>query len=248
MKRIMICLALLTVMLPLPGFSAKAKKLEWKFQDITYSGVYLQGKKNMPGIVIYHQWMGLSDHEKGIARDLNQLGYTVLAADVYGVDNRPKDRSEAPSIAGTFYKDRQKFRDNATAALEAFLKESGLNSKDTYVIGYCFGGTTVLELGRSGVPLKGIVSLHGGLANPRPEDDARINAPILILHGAEDQAVSIDDVTALVASLRQVKKDFSLHIFAHAVHGFTHKHDAERYNKEADRQSWLIMLDFFQNH
>lgn len=226
--------------------AAELSTLEWKYKGITFSGLYAEGEKSKPGIIIFHQWLGVSAHEKEIAAELNKLGYTVLAADLYGMGNLPSNRDEAKKTAGTFYADRDKFRNHTSEALKAFMKKSGKSSKDIFAIGYCFGGTAALELARTGSPLAGFVSLHGGLANPVPDNDAKIKGRVLILHGAEDQSVPMSDVTLLIDSLRKNKKDFSVHIFSDAVHGFTHKNDPERYNKKADERSWRIMLDFFK--
>lgn len=219
--------------------------LEWKYKGTTFSGLYAEGEKSKPGIIIFHQWLGISPHETAVAAELNKLGYTVLAADLYGNGNKPANVDEAKKTAGTFYADREKFRVHTTEALKAFMKKSGKSSTNIYAIGYCFGGSAALELGRTGTPLAGIVSLHGGLANPKPDDDAKIKEKVLIFHGAEDQNVPMSDLMLLIDSLRKYKKDFSVHIFSDAVHGFTHRNDPERYNKKADERSWRIMLDFF---
>lgn len=236
-----------TLILPAVNVHAdELSPLEWKSKGTTFTGFYAEGEKSKPGIVIFHQWLGVSSHEKEIASELNKLGYTVLAADLYGKGNIPSNRDDAKKIAGAFYADRGKFRSHVSEALKALSKKSGKSSKDIFAIGYCFGGTAALELARTGIPLAGFVSLHGGLANPLPADDSKIKGKVLILHGAEDQSVPMTDVTLLIESLRKHKKDFSVHIFADAVHGFTHKHDRERYNKKADERSWRIMLDFFK--
>lgn len=230
----------------LATYAATPNPAQWQHEGITYSGEYTPETKGYPGIVIIHQWMGLTDHERKVAAELNRLGYPVLAADLYGEGVRPKNREEAKATAGAFYADRSKFRNRGAAAVKEFSRLSGLAAKDVFVIGYCFGGTAALELARTGLAARGFVSLHGGLANPKPDDDARIRGRVLILHGAEDQSVSFDDVNALIASLREYRKDFSVHVFADAVHGFTHANDPERYNEKADKRSWRIMLDFFR--
>lgn len=224
----------------------EATPLEWKSDNTEFSGIYMEGKKGMPGVVIFHQWMGLSSHEKDIAMELNRLGYSVLAADLYGKGNMPEDRAGAAEIAGSFYKNRDKLRNNGSEAVKAFIDKSQISGDNVFVIGYCFGGSAALELARTGTELAGFVSLHGGLVNPNPADDAKIKGRILVLHGAEDTVVPMSDVTSLIENMRKYNLDFSIHIFSGAVHGFTHKNDSERYNKEADESSWKIMTDFFK--
>jgi len=220
--------------------------LEWKYGNTDFLGLYAEGEKGMPAVVIFHQWMGLSSHERETALELNRLGYTVLAADLYGKGNMPSDRAGAAKIAGSFYQNRGKLRSHAMEAVKAITGKSGIPEGDVYVIGYCFGGTAALELARTGAAYAGFVSLHGGLSNPDPDDDAKIRGRVLTLHGAEDQAVPMTDVTSLIENLRKHRKKFSVHIFSGAVHGFTHRNDPDRYNKRADESSWKIMTDFFK--
>ena len=238
--------AALILLVSSQGDAAKVKVVQWNFGGTGFQGNYYKGLNGKAGIVIFHQWMGLSNHEKDVAERLNKLGYTVLAADVYGKGKIPADRAQAKKTATSFYSSRLKLRNHANAAFQKLVSLSGIKENKIFAIGYCFGGSTVLELGRSGTETAGIVSLHGGLANPNPGDDAKIKGKILILHGAEDKAVSMKDVNASIQNLRKYKKDWSLHIFSDAVHGFTHRHDRKRYNKKADNRSWEIMLNFFR--
>lgn len=226
--------------------AGKLSPVSWESEGVTFQGEYAPGKKGMPGIIIFHQWLGLTDHERDVALRLNQMGYTVLAADVYGKDLRPQDRDQARALTAQFYQDRMKLRNHANANLRKMQVLSGIPAEQLFAIGYCFGGTTVLELGRSGAGIKGLVSLHGGLSTPSPEDNANIRGKVLILHGALDQAVPMSDVQSLEASLQSNRIDWSVHVFSDAVHGFTHRHDPERYNEKADKRSWQIMLGFFQ--
>lgn len=245
-NRIFTILVLVAMSAAACGQGGGPVSLEWNSGDTDFSGIYMKGKTGMPGVVIFHQWMGLSSHEKDIAMELNRLGYSVLAADLYGKGNMPADRAGAAEIAGSFYKNRDKLRNNGAEAVKAFMEKSQISADKVFVIGYCFGGTAALELARTGAPYAGFVSLHGGLANPNPDDDAKIKGRLLVLHGAEDKVVPMSDVTSLIENMRKYNLDFSVHIFSGAVHGFTHKNDSERYNKEADESSWKIMTDFFK--
>lgn len=249
-NRKMFSVAILAIMIAVTGMLSAAAPspsvLEWKAGDAVFSGLYYPGKKDMPAVVIFHQWLGVSLHEKRVAEELNAVGYTVLAADLYGKGVVTSNPDEARKRTAAFYADRGLFRARTRAALDALTGKSGIGTDRIFAIGYCFGGTAALELGRDGAVLAGIVSLHGGLSTPKPDDNGRISSRVLILHGAEDQAVTWADVTAFTESMRGFKKDFSLHVFSGAVHGFTHKNDPARYNEAADKASWNIMLDFFK--
>jgi len=115
-----------------------------------------------PGVLIAHQWTGLGEYEKGRARQLAALGYTAFAVDVYGKGVRP-DRSEAADVAGIYKGDRALYRRRLLAGLEVLKKMGQITERAIVAIGYCFGGTGVLEIARAGVPLAGVVSFHGGL-------------------------------------------------------------------------------------
>src|SRR5215831_12098732 len=150
-----------------------SKPLEYKQGDTVLEGlsVYdsaLQGKR--PGVLVVHQWKGLSDYEKKRAEMLARLGYNVFAADIYGKGVRPQTVQAAAAEAGKYRNDRGLLRARVRAALDELARHELTDQKRIAAIGYCFGGTTVLELARSGVEIAGVVSFHGGLTTPNPAD------------------------------------------------------------------------------
>ncbi|MNL31217.1 Dienelactone hydrolase family protein [compost metagenome] len=117
-------------------------------------------------------------------------------------------------------------------------------------MGYCFGGTGALELARTGVPLAGAVSFHGGLSNPTPQDARNIKAKSLILHGAIDPNVKPEEVAAFQKEMNDAKVDYQFVAYSNAVHSFTEKaagsdiSKGAAYNEAADRRSWQALMDF----
>jgi dienelactone hydrolase len=205
-----------------------------------------------PGILVVHDWMGVSDNTKMHAEDLAKLGYIALTADIYGKGVRPANAQEAQVEATKYYKDRSLFRERARIALDFLASQKNVDTAHLAVIGYCFGGAGALELARSGAPLKGVVTFHGSLATPTPGDAKNIKAKVLVLHGADDPYVKQEDVTAFMNEMRNAGVDWQLVQYSGAVHAFTDKRAGNdnskgaAYNAAADRRSWLAMKNFFQ--
>ena len=225
------------------------KPLEYKSGEVVCEGwqAYddaVTGKR--PGVLVVHQWTGISDHEREAARKLAALGYNVLVADIYGKGIRPQPPA-AGKEAGKYKADRALLRSRVNAALDVLSHDSRTDASKLAATGYCFGGTTVVELARSGAAIKGVVSFHGGLDSPTPTDGKNIKAKVLALHGADDPYVPAKDVAAFEAEMQAAGVDYKLIKYPGAVHSFTHKAAGDdnskgaAYNAAADRDSWLRM-------
>ena len=208
-------------------------------------------KGKVPGVVVIHQWMGLTDHERKVSDDLAKLGFVALAADIYGEGVHPKDAGEAGKLAGVYKGDRALYRRRIAAAIAALKAQKGVDGSRLAVIGFCFGGTGALEAARGGLPVKGVVSFHGGLDVPVGATHGPITAKLLVCHGAEDPFVPAKDVAAFQEEMRQAKADYVFVAYAGAVHAFTQKEAGNdnakgaAYNEAAHRRSWQHMKDFF---
>jgi dienelactone hydrolase len=204
-----------------------------------------------PGILIIHQWKGITDYEKMRAQMLAQMGYVAFAADIYGKGIRPQTNEEAGAQAGNYYKDRQLLRARAQAGLEQLKKSKFIDTTRVAVIGYCFGGSTALELARSGVQISGAVSFHGILSTPTPDDANNIKGKILVLTGAIDPNVPPDQVKAFEDEMSKAGVDWQLISYGGAVHSFTIPtagsdiSTGSAYNEKADKRSWEAMKQFF---
>jgi dienelactone hydrolase len=230
------------------------KPLEYKSGEVVCEGwqAYddaVTGKR--PGVLVVHQWTGISEHEKAAARKLAALGYNVLVADIYGKGVRPQPPA-AGKEAGKYKGDRPLLRARVNAALEVLSHDARTDAAKLAATGYCFGGTTVLELARSGAAIKGVVSFHGGLDSPNPADGKNIKAQVLALHGADDPFVPAKDVAAFEAEMKAAGVDYQLVKYPGAVHSFTHKEagtdnaKGAAYNADADRDSWFRMEQFLK--
>jgi len=210
----------------------------------------ISGKR--PGILVVHQWRGITDYEKMRAGMLAQLGYVALCADVYGKGVQPKTVEEARAQTGKFRSgDRKLLRARVNAGLDALKKNKFVDPQRIAAIGYCFGGTAVLELARSGANLAGVVSFHGGLDSPNPADGKNIKCKVLVLAGADDPFQNPENLTAFEKEMRDAEVDWQLVFYGGAVHAFTQPEvdkdnlPGAKYNERADKRSWQAMQDFF---
>lgn len=210
----------------------------------------LEGKR--PAVLIIHQWTGLTDYEKMRARMLAEMGYNVFAADVYGKGIRPEPPA-AGAEAGKYKADPTLFRGRMLAGLEVLKADERTDGERIAAIGYCFGGTGVLELARAGTPIAGVISFHGGLgaAEGMTAEKGNIPAKVLCLHGAIDPHVPPAEVQAFVQEMTAAAADWQLVSYGGAVHSFTQKmagddpSDGSAYHAKADARSWEDMQQFF---
>ena len=234
-------------------------KMITKTVDYQQGGDTLQGylayddkfSGKRPGVLVAHQWLGLTDYEKERARMLAGMGYVAFALDIYGKGKRPKNREEAGKLSGQYKNNRPLWRNRARAAVITLRQQPNVDVNKLAIIGYCFGGGTALELAQSGADLKGFVSFHGSFDTPTPGDAKNIKGKVLILHGADDPFSPMKQVEALMAEMKAAKVNYEVDLYGGAVHSFTEK-DAGNdpstgaaYNAQADARSWARMKAFF---
>jgi dienelactone hydrolase len=219
---------------------------------LAYNAGYAEAEGPLPAVVIVHEWTGLGDYVKERAEMLARLGYVAFAADIYGVGVRPDGPQQAQEVSGRFYQDPALLRARAAAAVDQVRSYGFVDGENVAAIGYCFGGTTVLELARSGAPLAGVVSFHGGLQNLAPQTPARIDdgVEVLVLHGTDDPFAPLEQVTAFVEEMRAGGVDYDVKLYGGAVHSFTNPEatgemEGAQYDPEADVESWEDMQQFF---
>lgn len=253
MKKLAACFLMLTLVAN--AFAAiRTETIEYKEGDTTLEGLLAYDEARTgrrPGVLVVHQWKGLGGYEKRRAEMLAKLGYTVFAVDIYGKGIRADNPKDAATLAGKYKSDRALLRARVAAGLAVLKRQPLTDAGRVAAIGYCFGGTTVLELARSGAELAGVVSFHGGLNSPTPDDAKKIKARVLALHGADDPFVPPAEVAAFEEEMRKSGADWQLVAYGGAVHSFTDagagtdNAKGAAYNEMADRRSWEAMKVFF---
>jgi dienelactone hydrolase len=250
---------LLSAIVLLAGAAMAQAKIHTEEIDYKHGDVVLQGylayddaiTGKRPGVLIVHEWTGHNPYVRKRAEQLSELGYVAFALDMYGKGVQAKDAQEAGKMAGVYKNDRKLMRARAGAGLDVLVKQDLVDPKQVAAIGYCFGGTTVLELARGGADLAGVVSFHGDLATPTPEDAKNIKGKVLALHGADDPFVPEKVVEAFRSEMRKGAVDWELVEYGNAVHSFTNpgagkdNSKGAAYNEKADKRSWQAMRDLF---
>ena len=244
-----------TIMLAFGGLRAavQTKAVEYKDGDVTLEGFLAwddAAKGKQPGVLVVHEWWGLNEYPKQRAKQLAEMGYVAFAVDMYGKGVVAKTPAEAKDLAGKVKGDRKLMRSRVLAGLEAMRKQEQVDGAKIAAIGYCFGGTTVLELARGGADVLGVVSFHGGLDSPAPADGKNIKCKVLVQAGADDPFQKPEDLTAFESEMRDAKVDWEITFYGGAVHSFTQPspgfvNPGAHYNEKADKRSWAAMKHFF---
>ena len=259
MRRTLLALGLLLA--AAPAFAAmQAKPLEWTVDGQQFSGylVYDDAEDDIrPGLVMVPNWMGVSDDAVERAKAIAGDDYVILVADVYGKGKQPKDGGEAGKLAGSLRgDDRSALRariEGAVATLKAQAGKAPLDPAKIGAFGFCFGGSTVLELVRGGAELAGVVSLHGGLQpGAKSATTARAKTPVLVLNGAADRGASDAVVAAFEKEMDNAGADWQFVDFGGAVHCFAEPSAGNdpstgcAYDARAAKRAYRMMDDFFE--
>ena len=205
-----------------------------------------------PGVLVIHEWWGLNDYTKMRTRQLAEMGYVAFAADMYGDGANTSDVKQAQAWYDQVTGQKGLMASRSRAGLDVLRKQPGVDGKHLAAIGFCFGGSTVLQLAYSGEPLDAAVTFHGGLMAPTEEQAKAIKAHILVLHGAEDTFTPEKDIDDMKKALDGAKVDWYMVTYAGAVHAFSnpkaddYKIPGIGYNKMAAQRSWEEMQWFFK--
>jgi dienelactone hydrolase len=205
-----------------------------------------------PGVLVVHEGLGLNEHAMERARMLAGLGYVALAADMFGDRRQAADLAEARALIAPLRDDPPKLRARARAAVAALARLPQVDAGRLSAIGFCFGGSVVLELARDGADLKAAVSFHGVLTTKAPAVAGKVKASVLVCTGADDPLAPADQVTAFKEEMRSAGvADWQVISYGGTLHGFTNPAadgsllPSALYNERADRRSWAAMRSLF---
>ncbi|MDH0710509.1 MULTISPECIES: dienelactone hydrolase family protein [Acinetobacter] len=209
------------------------------------------------GIIVAPEWWGRNEYTEQRARELAEHGYAALAIDMYGDKNVTTDAKQAYEWMMQTFADADTIVNRAKAGLDTLAAQPEVNADQLAAIGFCYGGKVVLDLARSGAPLKAVATFHATLAPKAPAVEGQIQGEILVLHGELDSMVTLDDVASFREEMHAAKVDHEVIIFEDAKHGFSNPLADERakangvdlgYNPEAERQGLDAMYDLLERN
>jgi dienelactone hydrolase len=230
--------------------AVQTKKISYKVGDLQCQGFLAWDdavKGPRPGVLVLHEWWGLNDYTRGRAEQLAKLGYVAFAADMYGAGKVTEHPKEAGEMASKVRANVEDWRKRAETGLDVLKEQPQCDKTKLAAIGYCFGGSTALQLAYTGADLKAVVTFHAALPAPKPEEAKSIKPTLLICHGADDKFIPDEAIKAFRDALDKADVKYEFVSYPGAVHSFTvpsadkHNIAGMKYNKAADEDSWKRM-------
>lgn len=208
-----------------------------------------------PIVLVVHEWWGINDYSKRRARQLAELGYLAFAVDMFGNAAQGTDPETAGKLAMPFYQDPVMAKARFDAALAKAKTYDMADTSQVLAIGYCFGGSIVLNMAKMGDDLDGVVSFHGNLDGV-PADKSKLKAKVLVCHGEADQFVSLESVQRFRKQMDSIGAHYTFKSYPNATHAFSNPDATAKgekfkmpiaYNAQADTASWNDMKSFFND-
>ncbi|HUW26003.1 MAG TPA: dienelactone hydrolase family protein [Gallionella sp.] len=256
MKNLLLSLTLLCL-----STTAALAAVQGKEVSYTANGTTLKGwiayddavKGKRPAVLVVHEWWGHNAYARKRANMLAELGYVALAVDMYGDDKQAQHPDDAGKFAGEVAKNKPLAKARFEAAMKLLRKQHNVDGHRLAAIGYCFGGSVVLEMARAGEDLKGVASFHGGLGTDTPAQPGKVKAQVRVFTGADDKMIPAAQVEAFKQEMVKAGVNYKVVVYPGAMHSFTNP-DADAlgkqfnmpiaYNTKADKDSWAQLQSF----
>ena len=239
------------------GFSQVLDSVNYSINGQQFTAFYakpLEISKKTKTVLIVHEWWGLNEYPKERALQIAKEGNIGFCIDMYGAGKVAKNPQDAQALAMPFYSDPEFSYGRFMAGYNEALKIRGVDSSKMIAIGYCFGGSVVLNAAKKGAPVDAVVSFHGNL-DGIPVDKSKLKAAILVCNGAADSFVSAESIQAFKKQMTEAGADLKFIDYPDATHAFTNPHSTEvgkkfsmpiSYNAAADQKSWMDFQKFMK--
>jgi len=258
MRQLLLSIVLVFGGLALAQAAIKEGPVEYRDGDTVLKGYLVYddaAKQRRPGVLVVHEWWGQNQHARNSARKLAEAGYVALAVDMYGDGKQADHPDTAGKFSGEVRKNLPLMKSRFEAGMQLLRKQPQVDGKRLAAIGYCFGGSVVLEMAREGEDLRGVASFHGGLTTEHPAQPGRTKARVLVMSGSEDPFAPPEQVAAFKKEMESAKVNYKFVSYPGAKHSFTNP-DADAngakfklplaYNATADKESWAELQSFLK--
>jgi len=260
MKRQLWSVLILLASLTTAQAAVKGEEVSYQDGDTVMKG-YLAYNDNIkgkrPGVLVVHEWWGHNEYARKRARMLAELGYTALAVDMYGDGKKADHPKDAGKFSGAVKKNMPVARARFLAAKATLEKHDTVDAGKIGAVGYCFGGSMVLEMARAGMALQGVVSVHGSLGTSSPAQAGKVKARVLVLNGADDPFIKPESIAAFKKEMEAAGVNYRFINYPGAKHSFSNP-DADKfskqfnipaldYNEDVDNKSWAETALFFKD-
>lgn len=227
--------------------------VQYQHGDVTLVGYYAYDDayhEKRPAVLVCPDWSGRNAFADQKAELLASLGYVGFAVDIYGSGRVGTNKDENTELMTPFISDRTLLRNRLLSAFDAVKTLEQVDPDKIGGIGFCFGGLCILDLARSGVDIKGVISLHGLLNAPQDLTPVKVKAKVLVLHGYDDPMVTPEDVMTFQNEMTSAKVDWQFHTYGNTKHAFTNPSANDDafgtvYNSLAEKRAMRAMKDFF---
>ena len=254
--------ALLAAALSMAALSAQAEikteEVVYQVGDQEFTGYLaydsaLEGKR--PGVLVLHEWWGHNEHARDRARALAELGYTGFALDMYGTDKLADNPDDARGHMNALMTVPGQVKERFDAAYAMLNRHPTVDGERMAALGYCMGGSIVLNMARAGADLDAVATFHAGLGTQQPATPGSIKAPLKVFNGAADPFVPRDQVTAFKAEMEAAGASLEFFDYPGVLHSFTNPAADGfgqefgmplKYDAEADRDSWSRTEEFLR--
>ncbi len=254
MSRVFLAIWMCAALLVVTGSASAAvqtKTVTYKVGDVSCRGYVayddaIEGQR--PGVLVVHEWWGLDDYAKERCREIAAAGYVAFAADMYGEGKTVTHPKDAGEMAGQVRANIDTWRARAVAALKELKQQPQCDGENLAAIGYCFGGSTALQLAYTGADLKAVATFHAGLPTATPAEAKAVKPQILVCNGAADTFIPEMAIQSFKKALDEAHVKYEFVNYPGAVHSFTvkdsgkHGNPGMQYNAEADKDSWTRLL------
>lgn len=203
-----------------------------------------QDAENLPAVILIHEWWGLNDNMRDMAKQFAGQGYVALAVDLYE-GQATTDSAVAQQLAGAVRNNLDAATKNLNAAVEYLKKSPNVDEARLASVGWCFGGGWAYQMAKNDMGVKATVMYYGQFS---PEDDlSHMKASIIGHFGEKDTGIKVDNVREFQATLKTLAGNHEVYIYPNAGHGFANP-DNPNYNQEAADTAWQRTTEFLQKY